>query len=177
MEAKLPADSAAVKRLRAAFNLQNRFRISDDDVAPVLGLSVRAYHSRLKRAGLVRLKYQTFNGRVIDTDEILTKINAELIVLTQQEGLPDKASVDALPALAKALKSIADISKETPADAGKISADLQDGQEYGLKLGDVREALRLIDCRINEIACERAAVSRTGAEINLNRPVKAGGIK
>lgn len=146
--------SNAAERLCMAYALQKRFRISEAQFAPVLGISVNTYQKRLKRAGL-SLIADAAQHSLFDTDDILTKINAELLRFSQLDGLPDKAAVDALTGLAKAVKTISELAKETGINSvPAFQAD--NNSASGVKPEDVREALSLIDRRIIQLAADRA---------------------
>lgn len=148
METVKPALSVAVQRLHVAHRVQRRYPISSDDMAVLLGLTVEAYHKRLKKAGF---DSAASNLPALDIEDILVKINAELHSFSKGEGLPDKSAVDALAALAKAVKSISELSKETRNDSVADENESQ-SENGGVKPEDVREALSLINRRINELS-------------------------
>ena len=148
MEIVKPALSVAVQRLHVAHRLQRRYPIGSDDIAALLGVTAEAYHKRLKKAGLDCI---TSVLPALDIEDILVKINAELHSFSQGEGLPDKSAVDALAALAKAVKSVSELSKETRSESGADDSESQ-SENGGVKPEDVREALSLINRRINELS-------------------------
>lgn len=161
MEVLKPAPSGAVQRLLVAHRLQRHFAIAAQDMAILLGVTVDAYYKRLKKAGL---DIAATDLPTLDIDDILMKINAELQSFSKAEGLPDKSAVDALAALAKAVKSISELAKETRADRLPDERETQ-SDNGGVKPEEVREALSLINRKIAELSshqggAERAPVSR-----------------
>lgn len=148
METVKPALSVAVQRLHIAHRLQRHYPIAAQDMAALLGLSAEAYLKRLKKAGL---DIAISEMPALDIDDILVKINAELQSFSKSEGLPDKSAVDALAALAKAVKSICELAKETRTDRAPDERENQ-SEQGGVKPEDVREALSLICRRISELS-------------------------
>ncbi|HWD12968.1 hypothetical protein P8H26_07220 [Pseudochrobactrum sp. sp1633] len=144
---KLP-HSASADRLQAAHRLQRRYQIAAQDIAFLLGLTAEAYQKRLKKAGL---DAGASAMPVLDIEDLLIKINAELQNFSKAEGLPEKSAVEALAALAKAVKSISELSRETRVEA---LSDKSENQNHngGVKPEDVREALSLISARIAELS-------------------------
>ena len=142
-----PQKSVMVERLQAAYRLQRRYQIVPQDIAFLLGLKPDIYRNRLKKAGL---DITATGLPVLDIEDLLIKINTELQSFSKADGLPEKSAVEALAALAKAVKSISELSKETRAE--QLSNQPEPASEAGgVKPEDVREALSIISARITEL--------------------------
>ena len=86
----------------------------------------------------------------LDIEDLLMKINTELQNFSKADGLPEKSAVEALASLAKAVKSISELSRETRAE--QAGSQPEQGRETGgVKPEDVREALSIISARITEL--------------------------
>ena len=139
--------NASPERLQAVYQLQRRYQITVPDMAFLLRVKPAIYSKRLKRAGL---DYSSVSLPVLDIEDLLIKINAELQNFSKAEGLPEKSAVEALAALAKAVKSISELSKETRAElAGKQPEQVSEAG--GVTPEDVREALSIISARITQL--------------------------
>ncbi len=138
---------ASLERLLAVYRLQRRYQITVPDMAFLLGVKPEIYSRRLKRAGL---DYSSVSLPVLDIEDLLIKINAELQNFSKAEGLPEKSAVEALAALAKAVKSISELSKETRVEPLNDKHD-NGNDDRGVTPEDVREALSIISARITEL--------------------------
>ncbi len=139
--------NAAHERLLAAYRLQRRFQIAVQDMAFLLGMKPEIYRRRLQKAGL---DSNATGLPLLDIEDLLIKINAELQNFSKAEGLPEKSAVEALASLAKAVKSISELSKETRAEQAGHQPE-QTNETGGVKPEDVREALSIINARITEL--------------------------
>lgn len=109
-ETTKPQYSAAHERLQAVYRLQRRYRIAGQDMAFLLGVQPDIYLRRLKKAGL---DSNANSLPQLDIEDLLIKINSELQNFSKTDGLPEKSAVEALASLAKAVKSISELSRET----------------------------------------------------------------
>ncbi len=139
--------NASLERLQAVYRLQRRYQITFPDTAFLLGVKPEIYSRRLKRAGL---DCSSVSLPVLDIEDLLIKINAELQNFSKAEGLPEKSAVEALASLAKAVKSISELSKETRAELAGNQPE-QTSEVGGVTPEDVREALSIISARITEL--------------------------
>ena len=141
--------NAAHERLQvqAVYRLQRRYRIAGQDMAFLLGLQPDIYLRRLKKAGL---NSNANSPPQLDIEDLLIKINTELQNFSKADGLPEKSAVEALASLAKAVKSISELSKETRAEQAGNQPE-QGHETGGVKPEDVREALSIISARITEL--------------------------
>lgn len=151
IENKKLSQSIAAQRLLAAHHLQCRYHIAAKDMAFVLGLTPQIYQKRLKRAGLSSVPPAL---PVLDIEDLLIKINTELQALSQTQGLPEKAAVEALASLAKAVKNISELSKETRIER-QPEREANQVEQSGVKPEEVREALSFISARIAELSHTR----------------------
>ncbi|WP_439273324.1 hypothetical protein [Pseudochrobactrum sp. HB0163] len=142
-----PQQNTAHERLLAAYRLQRRFHIAAPDMAFLLGLKPEIYCRRLQKAGL---NSHAAGLPQLDIEELLIKINTELQNFSKAEGLPEKSAVEALASLAKAVKSISELSRETRAEQAGNQPE-QESETGGVKPEDVREALSIINARISEL--------------------------
>lgn len=139
--------SAAHERLQAVHRLQRRYRIAGQDMAFLLGWKPEIYQKRLKKAGL---DSHVSGVPLLDVEDLLIKINTELQNFSKADGLPEKSAVEALASLAKAVKSISELSKETRAEQLVVQPE-RGSETGGVKPEDVREALSIISARITEL--------------------------
>lgn len=146
-ETTKPQYNAAHERLQTVHRLQRRYRIAGQDMAFLLGIQPDIYFRRLKKAGL---DSNASGLPQLDIEDLLIKINMELQNFSKADGLPEKSAVEALASLAKAVKSISELSKETRAEQQGNQPE-QDSETGGVKSEDVREALSIISARITEL--------------------------
>ncbi len=146
-ETTKPQYNAAHERLQAVHRLQRRYRIAGQDMAFLLGVQPDIYLRRLKKAGL---SSNANSLPQLDIEDLLIKINTELQNFSKADGLPEKSAVEALASLAKAVKSISELSKETRAEQAGNQPE-QGHETGGVKPEDVREALSIISARITEL--------------------------
>lgn len=139
--------SAVHERLQVAYRVQRRYRIAVQDMAFLLGLKPDIYQKRLKKAGL---DSNASGLPLLDIEDLLIKINTELQNFSKADGLPEKSAVEALAFLAKAVKSISELSKETRAEQSPGQPE-RGSETGGVKPEDVREALSIISARIAEL--------------------------
>ena len=79
--------NASLERLQAVYRLQRRYQITVPDMAFLLSVKPEIYSRRLKRAGL---DCSAVSLPVLDIEDLLIKINAELQNFSKAEGLPEK---------------------------------------------------------------------------------------
>lgn len=147
IETTKPQYNAAHERLQAVHRLQRRYRIAAQDMAFLLGVQPDIYLRRLKKAGL---DSNASGLPQLDIEDLLIKINTELQNFSKADGLPEKSAVEALAALAKAVKSISELSKETRTELAGNQPE-QTSEAGGVTPEDVREALSIISARITEL--------------------------
>lgn len=139
-------------RIRLAHQLQIAHGIDPTDMAELLSVSISQYLNRLNRLNL-DCSSAAADSQVKTRDAILARLQAELERLLDGEDLPDKSKSEALMALARAVKSVGELTAEDksagpsgPLFAGRTAASLS----------DTRRALMRINRRINELAESRA---------------------
>ena len=136
-------------RIRLAHQLQIAHGIDPADMAELLSVSVSQYLNRLSRLNLACSSAQVDSQKAAH-DAILERLQAELKRLLEGGDLPDKSKSEALMALARAVKSVGELTSEergtSQPSAGRVVASL----------GDTRKALMRISRRINELAESRA---------------------
>lgn len=135
-------------RLHAAFQMQVRYCVPPPDMAFLFGFSEKNYHRRLVAAGLDVKKLDKLND-TSGTNSAMLKLQAELTKIIEAQGLPDKASADALTALAKTVKSVLELQQE--AATHEVTTDI-----VVTDTAVVNKVLGIIDDRINELANYRA---------------------
>ncbi|GGB08911.1 hypothetical protein GCM10011491_41130 [Brucella endophytica] len=136
-------------RTRAGYDVSRKYGVPHAEIATLLNIKEATYLCGLRRLGLDHDPAKS--GRLPDMEEILSRVRTELMRLTEGGRVPDKGAVDALVSLAKALKTIIDLERENdtrPAEAAPAAE---------IRPGELREALALIDRRIDELATLRAA--------------------
>ena len=135
--------------IRLAHQLQIAHGIDPADMAALLSVSISQYLNRVHRLNLA-CSTAAPDSRMKTGDAILERLQAELKRLLDSEDLPDKSKSEALMALARAVRSVGELSAEDkpagPLPAGRAAASL----------GDTRRALARISRRINELAESRA---------------------
>ncbi|MCI1001812.1 hypothetical protein HWD97_17145 [Ochrobactrum sp. C6C9] len=136
------------KRIRHAYALQMAHGIDSAEMAEVLGYSLDNYLMRLRRLQLVGPSGATLKPQV-KADPALERLQTELKRLLEAEELPDKGKAEALMALARAVKTVSELSAEaaTPARSEENST---------VSVNEARQALIRIDRRIEELAKRRA---------------------
>ncbi|MHC5230908.1 hypothetical protein [Brucella sp. LJL56] len=136
-------------RIRTAHRLQIAHGIDPADMAELLSVSVSQYLNRLNRLNLACSSAAPDSDKRT-RDAILERLQAELKRLLDGEDLPDKSKSEALMALARAVKSVGELTAEerptSQSPAGGAVASL----------GETRKALMRISRRINELAESRA---------------------
>jgi len=136
-------------RIRLAHQLQTAHGIDPVDMADLLSVPVSQYLNRLNRLNLACSSVAA-DSEKRTRDAILERLQAELKRLLEGEDLPDKSKSEALMALARAVKSVSELTAEEKAPsqppAGRAVASLS----------ETRKALMRISRRINELAESRA---------------------
>ncbi len=144
---KTPARCEA--RIRLAHQLQVAYGIDPADIAELLSISVSQYLNRLNRLNLVSSSAAP-DSEKNTRDAILERMQIELKRLLDGENLPDKSKSEALMALARAVKSVGELTaEEKPVGRSSSGAAVA-------SLGETRKALTRISRRINELAERRA---------------------
>lgn len=146
-------------RIRLAHALQTGHGIDPAEMARVLNLSLPRYLARLRQ-----LKLDAAKPAASPEVAALQRLQAELKRLLEAEELPDKGKAEALMALARAVKTLGELSSETPPPAAVEAGPV------GLAQG--RDALQRINRRIEELAQKRARELLGGG---LDAPADAGG--
>ncbi|WP_266064741.1 hypothetical protein [Brucella intermedia] len=142
-------------RLRLAHQLQVAHGIDPADIALLLSVPVSQYLNRLNRLNL-DCSSAAADSQVKTRDAILARLQAELERLLDGEDLPDKSKSEALMALARAVKSVGELTAEDKsAGPSGPSGPLFAGRTAA-SLSDTRRALMRISRRINELAESRA---------------------
>ncbi|WP_247881997.1 hypothetical protein [Brucella intermedia] len=145
-------------RLRLAHQLQVAHGIDPADIALLLSVPVSQYLNRLNRLNL-DCSSAAADSQVKTRDAILARLQAELERLLDGEDLPDKSKSEALMALARAVKSVGELTAEDksvgPSGPSGPSGPLFAGRTAA-SLSDTRRALMRISRRINELAESRA---------------------
>lgn len=136
-------------RIRLAHQLQIAHGIDPADMAELLSVSVSQYLNRLNRLNLACSSAVPDPAKKTH-DAILERLQTELKRLLEAGDLPDKSQSEALMALARAVKSIGELSAEDKPNVQPAS-----GREAA-SLSDTRKALTRISRRIDEIAERRA---------------------
>lgn len=137
----------AIARTRAGHQLTCKYGVPHADIAFLLGMKEKNYLSRLR--GL-RVDPEARVTSLPGMEEILANIRGELMRLTEGGKVPDKGAVDALVSLARALKAVIDLERES------IARPIADADPATIKPEELREALARIDRRIDELANGRA---------------------
>lgn len=134
-------------RVRRAHALQVAHGIDIADMAEAMGLSLTNYIARLNR---LQLDINTVTNRELrKVDPALERLQTELKRLLDAEELPDKSKAEALMALARAVKTVNELSAESSAPAART-------EEKAADVNGTRQALLRIDRRIDELAKKRA---------------------
>ncbi|GAB1581387.1 hypothetical protein [Phyllobacterium phragmitis] len=137
-------------RARAGYHVTRKYGVPHADIAFLLNIEEKTYLRRLRLSGFdpdaaIR------SDRLPDMEGILANIRTELLRLTEGGKVPDKGAADALTSLARALKTVIELAREsTPPPAMETAPATVTPEE-------LREALARIDRRINELADSRAA--------------------
>ena len=156
-------------RIRLAHRLQIEHGIELAEMAEVMGFSDETYYLRLRRLKL-ESSPDNFNPARRTANRVLRRLQAELRHMIEGEELPDKSKAEALMALARAVKTVSELSNE--ADASRQGGDCDPPP---VSTGDVRKALSQIDRRIEEIAAKRAReILGGGLDANADRGGAAG---
>jgi hypothetical protein len=145
----MPALTNPIPRARAGYLITRKYGVPHSEIAFLLNITEKSYLQRLRRLGLDA--DAGAREPLPDMEEILANIRAELMRLTEGGKVPDKSAVDALVSLAKALKTVIDLERENEA------RPVADNGPAPVKPKELREALALIDKRIDELANLRAA--------------------
>lgn len=140
--------SKAAARLQKAFQLQKRYSVSFSDMAHFLGISEKLYRRRLTMAGF-DLKILEKLKNNAGTHSAMLKLQAELTNIIEGQGLPDKATADALTALAKSVKSVLELQQEAGGNETDNTIETADLQM-------TNNVLEMINSKINELADHRA---------------------
>ncbi|QPB10646.1 hypothetical protein [Bacteriophage sp. 103231] len=143
---KLPRGEA---RIRLAHQLQIAHGIDPADMAELLSVSISQYLNRLNRLNLACSSVAA-DSEKRTRDAILERLQAELKRLLDGEDLPDKSKSEALMALARAVKSVGELTAEE-----KPVSQPPSGIAVA-SLGETRKALMRISRRIDELAESRA---------------------
>ncbi|ABX61675.1 MULTISPECIES: hypothetical protein [Brucella] len=134
------------ERIRLAYQLQVRHGITAEDLAKILGLSEERYDLWLRRLKCTGSEAKAPQRPIEGAFE---RLQAELQRLLDGEQLPDKSKAEALMALAKAVKTVDELTAE--------STTTETGREIATPdIKEVRQALARIDRRIEELAEKRA---------------------
>ncbi|PYE88380.1 hypothetical protein [Phyllobacterium leguminum] len=141
--------SVAAARNHAGYRLTCKYSVPHADIAFLLGMKEKNYLTRLRRLGIDADVNTT--QRLPGLEEILARIRAELMRLTEEGRVPDKGAVDALVSLARALKTVIELEREN------IAPPVADTGPASVSPEELREALARIDRRIDELANLRAA--------------------
>ena len=122
--------------------------IDPADIALLLSVPVSQYLNRLNRLNL-DCSSAVADSQVKTRDAILARLQAELERLLDGEDLPDKSKSEALMALARAVKSVGELTAEdkSAGPSGPLFAGCT-----AASLSDTRRALMRISRRINELA-------------------------
>jgi hypothetical protein len=143
--------SRASERAHAGYRLHLRYGVPHADIAFLLKVKERSYLNRLNREGIDPHAAGRLDGLPVDIEEILANIRNELARLTEGGKVPDKGAADALTALARALKTVIELAREsTPRPVAEAAPAAVSTEELS-------EALARIDRRIDELANLRAA--------------------
>ncbi len=134
-------------RVRRAHELQVAYGIDIAIMAEVMGLSLNNYLQRLRRLQLDGAVQSETERRT--TDPALERLQMELKRLLDAEELPDKSKAEALMALARAVKTVNELSAESSVPAERT-------EEKAADVNETRQALLRIDRRIDELAKKRA---------------------
>lgn len=139
-------------RIRLAHAIQTGHGVDPADMAQLLDLSPEAYRTRLRR-----LKLDIAAPAATPEALALARLQAELKRLLEAEELPDKGKSEALMALARAVKTLGELSSETappvPPEIGPVS------------LAEGRQALQRINRRIEDLAQKRARERLGGGSV------------
>ncbi|WP_247880368.1 hypothetical protein [Ochrobactrum sp. Q0168] len=135
-------------RLRHAYALQMAHGIDSAELAEVLGYSLDNYLVRLRRLQLVAPSGAALKPQA-KTDPALERLQTELKRLLDAEELLDKSKAEALMALARAVKTVSELSAEAAAPA-------RSEESSAVSVNEARQALLRIDRRIEELAKRRA---------------------
>lgn len=135
-------------RIRLAYALQTTHGIDPTEMAEVLGYSLGNYLVRLRRLQLVGSPSAALKPQV-KADPALERLQTELKRLLDAEELPDKSKAEALMALARAVKTVSELSAEAAIPA-------RPEESSTVSVNEARQALLRIDRRIEELAKRRA---------------------
>ncbi|PRD45793.1 hypothetical protein C5748_01170 [Phyllobacterium phragmitis] len=142
---------SASERACAGYRLHGKYGVPHAEIAFVLGVEERIYLNRLRRGGIDPDMTKRADDLPLDVEEILANIRNELVRLTEGGKVPDKAAVDALGSLARALKAFIELARENTVQPAPAA------DPVAVKPEELRDALARIDRRINELADVRAA--------------------
>ncbi|MBN9046194.1 MAG: hypothetical protein J0H18_11075 [Rhizobiales bacterium] len=142
--------SRSARRLHLAHELQTAHGIDTADMAELCGLSLESYRSRLRRLQLEEPPAARTRKR--EAEPALVRLQAELNALLAAEELPDKGRAEALMALARAVKTVGELSTEADAAPARNVANAA----CPVSVAEVRQALRRINRRIDDLAEKRA---------------------
>ncbi|GEM_PF-673552 len=135
-------------RIRLAYALQVTHGIDTAEMAEVLGYSLDNYLVRLRRLQLVGASGAALKPQA-KADPALERLQTELKRLLDAEELPDKGKAEALMALARAVKTVSELSAEAAVPA-------RSEENSTVSVNEARQALVRIDRRIEELAKRRA---------------------
>ncbi|KXF78285.1 hypothetical protein ATN84_00315 [Paramesorhizobium deserti] len=136
-------------RARAGYRVTRRYGVPHADIAFLLNIEEKTYLRRLRQSGLDPDADESA-GQLPDIEEILANIRGELVRLTEGGRVPDKAAVDALVSLARALKTLIELTPE------KARRPFAEAAGVAVTPEEISEALARIDRRIDELANLRA---------------------
>ncbi|MGJ0207150.1 hypothetical protein SD208_01375 [Ochrobactrum sp. BD67] len=141
-------------RIRLAHQLQIAHGIDPADIAALLSVSISQYLNRLNRLNLA-CSTAAADSQRRSRDAILERLQTELTRLLEGGDLPDKSKSEALMALARAVKSVGELTAEDK-PASQHPASQQPASHAVASLSDTRKALMRISRRIDELAESRA---------------------
>ncbi|MBB4093026.1 hypothetical protein HGG72_11315 [Ochrobactrum pecoris] len=136
-------------RIRLAHQLQIAHGIDPADMAELLSVSVSQYLNRLNRLNLACSSAKP-DAEKRARDAILERLQTELKRLLEGGDLPDKSNSEALMALARAVKSVGELTAEEKTTAQPSASNAV------ASLSETRKALTRLNRRINELAERRA---------------------
>ncbi|URQ74183.1 MAG: hypothetical protein NBV76_06375 [Candidatus Ochrobactrum gambitense] len=135
-------------RIRHAYALQTAHGIDTAEMAEVLGYSLDNYLVRLRRLQLVGPSGAALKPQA-KADPALERLQMELKRLLDAEELPEKSKAEALMALARAVKTVSELSAEA-------ATPVRSEESSTVSVNEARQALLRIDRRIEELAKRRA---------------------
>lgn len=148
------AESKGTSQLRVCQSVQMRYGVPAREMAAVLCLKEEQYRNKLRKLGLTPDPSAFEFDLRRDATEIVVKIQSELGRLAREDGLPDKGAADALTALARTVKTVGELLKESE---GIDSRAVPKGEATdGLDMNRMRTALQRVERRIEELAQKRA---------------------